>query len=67
MHKWRLQEHKDRDARATKEQKESPQEKWSHMNMVWEALFKNDAFRAPRQGAKKKRENAYANYFRSGR
>ena len=67
MHKWRLQEHKDRDAKATKDQKESPQDKWSHMNMCWEALFKNEAFRAHKQGGSRKQSSPYDNYFRGRR
>jgi hypothetical protein len=67
MGKWRLQEHKDRDARATKEQKETPQEKWSHLCMCYEALFKNPAFRARQQSSPKPQAGPYDNHYRRRR
>ena len=46
MKNWRLEEWGSQDKLETKDIKETPQQKWSHMNMVWEALFKEAAFRA---------------------
>ncbi len=45
MRKWRLGEHKERDAIATKDQNEKPQQKWSHYPMVLEGIFKEASFR----------------------
>ena len=44
MKMWRLEEWKERDAVATKDQKEKPQQKWSHYCMCLEGLFKDAAF-----------------------
>jgi len=41
MKNWRLEEWVNNTANSTKEKKETPQQKWSHMNMVWECLFKD--------------------------
>ena len=46
---WRLEEWQTRDALATKDQKETPQQKWSHFVMAIEALLKEQAFVAPRR------------------
>ena len=67
MGRWRLQEHKDRDAKVTKEQKEAPQEKWSHLCMCYEALFKSPAFRARQEHSGKSKAGPYDNYYRRRR
>ena len=47
MRKWRWDEWADnRAALTTKDLKDTPQQKWSHFNMVWEAIFKDHRFRA---------------------
>jgi hypothetical protein len=46
MKNWRLEEWTDRTKLETKEIKESPMQRYSHMNMVWEALFKESGFKA---------------------
>lgn len=46
---WRLEEWGNRASLETKEIKEKPQQKWSHMNMVWEAICKHPAWR-PHKG-----------------
>lgn len=46
MRNWRLEEWANNDINATKEMKETPQQKWSHFPMVYECLFKNPACRA---------------------
>jgi len=43
---WRLEEWADASAVKTKEQKESPQQRWSHFPMCLEAIFKDAGFRA---------------------
>ena len=45
MKNWRLEEWQTRDALATRDQKETPQQKYSHFVMVLEALLKEQAFR----------------------
>ena len=48
MKNWRLEEWKTSEALAVKDMKDKPQQKWSHFNMVWECIFKNQAFRPRR-------------------
>lgn len=45
MKNWRLEEWSDQTSLATKEQKESPQQRWSHFPMCLEAIFKEQSFR----------------------
>jgi len=46
MRKWRWDEWADnRAALTTKDLKDTPQQKWSHFNMIWEAIFKEPRFR----------------------
>jgi hypothetical protein len=42
---WRWEEYVDIKSSQTKEAKNKPEQKWSHFNMVLEALFKNPSFR----------------------
>ena len=42
---WRLEEWANRDKLETKEQKETPQQRYSHLCMVYECLFKENGFR----------------------
>lgn len=42
---WKLEEWGNRASLETHEIKEKPQQKWSHMNMVWEAICKHPAWR----------------------
>lgn len=48
MKNWRWEEWADAKAKLTKEEKNKPEQKWSHFNMVWEALLKETAFRPSR-------------------
>ena len=48
MKNWRLEEWANNTANATKDKKETPQQKWSHFNMVWEAMFKHPACKPKR-------------------
>ena len=45
MKNWRLEEWSDRSKLETKEIKETPMQRYSHLNMVWEGLFKEEGFR----------------------
>jgi phage terminase large subunit-like protein len=45
MRQWRWEEWSDPKSRNTKEQKNVPMQKWSHLMMCIEALFKHPAFR----------------------
>ncbi len=48
MNKWRWEQWADSKTAAMKGEKNKPEQKWSHFNMVWEALFKHSGFRIPR-------------------
>jgi len=48
MKMWRWEEYADTRFRMQKEDKNKPEDKWSHMNMVWEACCKHPSFRPPR-------------------
>ena len=47
---WRLEDWSDRSKLETKEMKETPMQRYSHMNTVWECLFKEESFKARRVG-----------------
>jgi len=51
MKNWRLEEWANNTANATKDKKETPQQKWSHFNMVWEAMFKHPACKPKRMNS----------------
>ena len=44
MQNWKKEEWLNREMAMMKEAKDSPQQKWSHFNMVWEAIFKDTFF-----------------------
>ncbi len=62
---WRWEEYKDRDQLVTKDEKNTPQQKWSHYPMVYEALFKNPSFSVGRYKSQlvRERESPHARYF----
>jgi len=64
MKMWRWEEYADTKMAMTKGEKNKAQQKWSHFNTVWEALFKHPAFR-PRKNIP--REEREANYFQGRR
>lgn len=65
MKSWRLEEWDNLSKLEYKDIKEIPQQKWSHMNMVWEALFKEPAFRARKIDSDyQPRSNQQSRYFR---
>jgi len=45
MRQWRWEEWANSKDAVTKEDKNKPEQKWSHFNMVYEAIFKKDAFK----------------------
>lgn len=47
MRQWRWEEFADSKSIQVKEAKNKPEQRWSHFNMVWEAIFKNSSFRPP--------------------
>lgn len=49
MRKWRWKEWQNRTMLETNDEKNEPEQKWSHMNMVWEAILKHPGFH-PRRG-----------------
>ncbi len=50
MKQWRKEEWADRKSLVTKDSKDTTQQKFSHFNMVWEAIFKDRRFRPKRMG-----------------
>lgn len=48
MYSWRWEEWADIRSQVTKEKKNKPEQKYSHINMVWEALCKEQGFRPRR-------------------
>ena len=61
MHNWRWEEWASTGDNTKKDAKNKPEQKWSHFNMVWEAAFKEPAFRSP---TKFINENQVADYFK---
>ncbi len=66
MMNWKKEEWMNRELAQMKDNKDTPQQKWSHFNMVWEAIFKDPYFdvRALRGGQRVER-NPYHNYMRA--
>lgn len=64
MRSWRWEEWSDPKMLRKKEAKNTPEQKWSHINMVWEALFKHKSFR-PRRAHYIQERNI--NYFDRGK
>lgn len=44
MYNWRKEQWTNREQALQKDNKDEPQQKWSHFNMVWEGLFKEPSF-----------------------
>ena len=64
MRKWSWDVWADSRNAATKDVKDSPQQKYSHFNMVWEALLKNPYFKATKVSVPDERHEA-KQYYRS--
>lgn len=65
MLNWKKEEWLNREMALMKDNKDSPQQKWSHFNMVWEAVFKEPIFdvRMLRNSTRENR-NPYQGYMR---
>jgi hypothetical protein len=66
MNKWAWEQWSDPKSHLTKDDKNTPQQKHSHMNMVWEALLKHPLFR-PKSGYVHREQDVAAQYFKTGR
>lgn len=66
MYQWRREEWTSRDATLIKDNKDEVQQKWSHFNMIWEAMFKTPTFSINRYvgSAVNSRPQPYQNYMR---
>lgn len=60
---WRWQEWADSKSAMTKEDKNAPEQKWSHFPMVYEAIFKEPAFKPP---SRSRLVHRPVGYFRRG-
>ncbi len=65
MNNWRLDEWNDPAQLERKEIKETPLQKYSHMNMVWEAVFKEQSFKAPALTVPPAHKSLYGKSFKS--
>lgn len=45
MRQWRWEQYTDKKTARAKGEKNTPEQKWSHFNMVWEAIFKDPRFK----------------------
>ena len=66
MQKWSWEQWADSNAAQTKDDKNVPQQKWSHMNMVFECLHKHPGFRFTRSSDYQERDYG-SQYFKSAR
>lgn len=61
MKNWRWEEWADVNSSSMKDKKNTPEQKFSHFNMVWEAIFKEPSFKPPVERDWHSRED---NYFK---
>lgn len=66
MKQWRIEEYADSKSLVTKDAKDKPQQKYSHLNMVWEAIFKDLRFR-PRKNSYNHTEKRDRSRYMQGR
>ena len=64
MKSWRWEEYSNRDLLITKDEKDKPQQKWSHFPMTLEAILKESGFKPKPIYEEIKRQSAYKDYFR---
>lgn len=64
MRQWRWAEYTDTRTANQKGDKNTPEQKWSHMNMVWEAIFKDPRFKVR---SREKRQDQSFGYFQGAR
>lgn len=62
---WRLDDWNDPAQLEKKEIKETPLQKYSHMNMVWEAVFKDSTFKPPPRESPREFKSLSTAYFKS--
>lgn len=62
MSSWRWDDWANSKIALTKEAPNKPQQRWSHFNMVWEAIFKDSAFR-PKRDDYNRNINKRPSYF----
>ncbi len=68
MKNWRWEEWADSRSASLKDKKNTPEQKWSHLNMVWEAVLKEEAWRPPRLlYSQESGRNYGANYFQGSK
>lgn len=67
LKQWRWQEYADSKSVQIKEAKNQPEQRWSHFNMVWEAIFKNPHFKPRAIERPKKTQRLKKRYFQRGR
>lgn len=63
MKNWRWEEWANTNMGIAKEAKNTPEQRWSHFNMIWEALFKHPSFR-PIQEPRGDSRDYSRSYFR---
>lgn len=65
MKNWRLEEWASSASLATKDMKDTPQQKWSHFNTAYESVFKHPAFKPKRflTDSGKRRHLVHEHYF----
>lgn len=61
MKNWRWEEWADSKSRILKEDKNKPEQRWSHFNMVIEALLKEESFRPKSLGSSRRETPSYYN------
>lgn len=66
MRKWRWEEYIESKMIIMRDAKNRPEEKWSHFNMVWEALFKHPSFKS-RRISETRKETRKIHYFQGRR
>jgi|GEM_PF-3364917 intein/homing endonuclease len=66
MAKWSWEQWVDQQAMTTKDDKNTPQQKYSHLNMVWECIHKHTAFRFSKHSEYRERDMG-GQYFKSAR
>ena len=61
---WRWEEYGSKEMLVTRDEKDKPQQKWSHFPMTLEAILKEGGFKPKPIYEEYKRENIYKDYFR---
>jgi len=68
MKKWRWEQYSEAKMAVIKDAKNKPEEKWSHFNTVWEAIFKHPSFKArSTRNPVQKQRGSKGRYFKGRR